>query len=1036
MLRSLKLRKALTKVNQKPYLRCQDFHVSINIQQLSANIKTPTINNKLDKFQKNEVIEGFVVNEVAEVEDMNLTAIKLTHINTGAQYLHLSRDDSNNVFSINFRTTPMDSTGLPHILEHTTLCGSEKYPCRDPFFKMLRRSLATFMNAMTGPDYTLYPFSTQNFKDFQNLQSVYLDSVFKPNLREMDFRQEGWRLEHSEVADKSSPIIFKGVVFNEMKGVFNQNSAIFGEKLLNSLLPSHTYSVISGGDPLVIPNLQYKDLVDFHANYYHPSNSRFFSYGNFPLEEHLKLINDRYLNSCSRVDISQTEVPPEKRWTKSRKEHIYCSFDPMIADPKRQGSIAIAQLCNDITDVQETFEIYVLSQLLLKGPNSAFYKTLVDSNIGSGFGPITGFESQCKDTMFVVSLQGVKPEDFERVEEIYNETVDDVIDKGFEKERIDAILHSIELSIKHQSSNFGLNLLFNLTPLWNHNGDLVESMRINRAVKNLIYKLKESPDYFEKLVRIYLKDNCHRLTLTMSPKENYHEEKQLAEDNLLEAKLNGLSKEEREKIFEDGMRLLTEQQKQDDASVLPTLKIEDLKADVERYELTDTCVSGVPVQLSVQPTNGICYYRGILDTKHLSSDSKKLLPIFNSVLAKMGTKNYDYRSFDQLIESKTGGLSICNHVAESKDGNSEYKEGIFIESFALDRNVEDMWKIWVELFNNARLTDLRRFETLVKMEAARVVDGIAGSGHMYAMSTAASLVSPITRFKESLSGMEFVNRLKSIARRKDLSTLLEQMQQISQLVLNRNLLRSAINFSSDNKDDILKSLDSFYGSLEEVDNASCGSKQEGSSSTDVTTQNAIHHVLPYTVNYTSKAIATVPLMHPDYAALRVLSKLVTSMYLHPEIREKGGAYGGGAKLTTEGVFAFYSYRDPNSTRTLDIFDKTHEFLAHYSFPQVDIDEAKLGIFQQVDAPVAPGNRGLSKFTLGLTYDDIQLHRERLRAVTKEQLIDVAERYLKDEQQQQGSRLIGRCLIGPKNADILTRKAENWKIVEQREEEAS
>ncbi|XP_032669294.1 presequence protease, mitochondrial [Odontomachus brunneus] len=1027
MLRLLKLsRSSFLRSTTLQQYKHHTFYSSANVRSSTLHSKKKPIEDKLDKFKKGEILHGFIVDEVSRIDELFLTAIRLSHLSTGAQYLHLARDDANNVFSIGFRTTPMDSTGLPHILEHTTLCGSERYPCRDPFFKMLRRSLATFMNAMTGPDYTIYPFSTQNLKDYRNLQSVYLDSVFKPNLRELDFRQEGWRLEHTDVNDKNSAIIFKGVVFNEMKGVFNDNQAILAEHMLNSILPSHTYSVISGGDPLVIPSLRYSDLLNFHQKYYHASNSRFYSYGNFPLEDHLKFINDRYLFLSDRIDASMSAVPPEKRWKEVKKEHIACRPDPLLADPSRHGTIAIAYLCNDITDIQTTFEMYVLSQLLLKGPNSAFYKSLVESNVSTGFGPVTGFDSQCKDTMFVVSLQGVKPEDFDKVQSIFDDTVDKVIKEGFEKDHVEAVLHSIEIATKHQTSNFGLNLLFNLTSLWNHNGNLIQALRINNAVKELTSQMKEDPQYLQNLIEIYLKNNKHRLTLTMSPDEKYEQNKAVAEQKLLKTKLEELTEEEKKQLYADGKILLAEQQKKEDVGVLPTLKIEDLKVDVERYETSNLQISGVPLQLSIQPTNGISYYRGILNTRALPNELKKLLPLFNYVVAKMGTRNHDYRTFDQMVQLKTGGLNFMNHVAEHKESELKYEEGVLVESYCLDRNSTDMWRLWTELFNDVQLADSKRFETLVKMNAANLINGISHAGHMYAMSSAASLVSPIARAKESLSGLRYVSRMKGIAQTRDLAPLMHSMQEIASHVLSKQHLRSVINLSQERKDDVLEGIRAFYDSLKgHPTNALVITEDQNAEMYE----SANHHVLPYTVNYCSKAILTVPYTHPDYAVLRVLSKLISSLYLHPEIREKGGAYGGGAKLTSEGIFSFYSYRDPNSTRTFDLFDQAYDFLSKHPLPQSDLDEAKLGIFQQIDAPISPSNRGITKFTHGVTDDDLQRQREQLKAVTKEQILRVAERYLKPGQ---SDIRVGRSLIGPPNTDILNRHSENWLVLNQEE----
>jgi len=980
----------------------------------------------LIKYKIGNILHGFEVKEVSNIEELFLTAIRLEHMTTGAEYLHLVRDDSNNVFCIGFRTTPMDSTGLPHILEHTTLCGSERYPCRDPFFKMLRRSLATFMNAMTGPDYTIYPFSTQDITDFRNLQSVYLDSVFKPNLREMDFRQEGWRLEHADVNDKESPIIFKGVVFNEMKGVFNDNQAILAEYLLNTILPSHTYSVIAGGDPLVMPTLRYIDLINFHSKYYHPSNARFYSYGNFPLEDHLKFINDRYLFLSDRIEVASTMVPPEKRWEKPKKTSISCRPDPLLADPKRYGILAIAYLCNDITDIQTTFEMYVLSQLLLRGPNAILYKSLVETDASTSFGAVTGFDSQCKDTMFVMTLQGVKPKNFEKVETLFDVTVNEAMEGGFKSDHIEAILHGIELQMKHQTSNFGLNILFNLTSLWNHNGDLIQSLRINDAVQRFITRMKRDPKYLQKLIEIYFSKNNHKLTVTMLPDEKYDEKKMFAEQELLDSQLKNFSDEEKEQIFINGQLLLADQEREDDVGVLPTLHIKDLKGEVEKFDLFHLEISGVPLQISVQPTNGIFYYRAIFNTHALPNELKQFLPIFNYVVSRMGTQNYDFRIFDHMMELRTGGLNFMNHIAEHKSNELAYEQGILIESYCLNRHANDMWKLWTELLNNVRLKDPWRFKTLIKMKAADLTDGISHAGHMYAMSSAASLISPTSRMKENLSGLQYIKRMKHIAQIRDFNPLLHNMEDIAHEILNKKHLRSVLNLSEKYENDVLRDIQVFYDSLRgEMIKPYIISIDEIESPEKI--ENGNHHVLPYTVNYCSKTILTVPYIHVDFAPLRILSKLITSIYLHPEIREKGGAYGGGAKLTRDGIFAFYSYRDPNSTRTFDIFDKTYNFLLEYPLLERHLDEAKLGIFQLTDAPVPPSNRGLRTFTHGLTNEDFQRQRDELKAVTIEKLMYVAEKYLKPGQPDVK---VGRSLIGPANIDITSRYAENWTVLYQ------
>ena len=769
--------------------------------------------------------------------------------------------------------------------------------------------------------------------------------------------------------------------------------------------------------------MTHKALVDFHANHYHPSNARFYSYGNFPLEDHLKFVNEEYLKNSTAIDASSTMVPSEKRWESPKREHISCRPDSMAADKTRQSFIAIGQLCNDIKDVQTTFELYVLSQLLLKGPNSAFYKSLVETNLGTGFGPFTGYESQIRDTMFVVSLQGVRSEDFEKIEKVYDETLEKIYTEDFAKDHIEAVLHNIELQIKHQNSNFGMNLLFNLTPLWNHDGDILRSMRINESMKILSERLKVEPKYLNELARNYLIKNNHRLILTMSPEDCYDSRQCEAEAKLLKSKIDDLSSEELEKVYEDGLALQADQAKSE-PEVLPTLKIEDLKPDVDRYETKDIKISGVPVQLSIQPTNGISYYRGIINTRELNNELKMLLPIFNGVIAQMGTKSHDYRSFDRLCELKTGGLSFSSHIAETKDSVNEYEEGIVLSSYCLDKNAESMWKLWEELFAESSLDDVKRLENLVKESAGDLVNGIADSGHVYAMSSAKSLVSSSARLKESLSGLEFVGRMKNIAQSEDFGELLNKIREIRDSVMHKGHLRSAINLSGEAKNEVLEGLSGLYESLKgENGGEKLITRGEGGEDCE----KAVHHVMPYAVNYCSKAILTVPYTNPEYATMRIMAKLVTNLYLFPELREKGGAYGAGANLSPEGTLTFYTYRDPNSVKTLDIFDGTWEFLKSYRFPKKDLDEAKLGVFQQIDSPVPPALRGISKFVHGLSDDDVQEQRMRLRAVTKEAILEVAEKYL--EPGKKGLR-IGRALLGPVNDELKERSEQGWNVLEQ------
>nr|XP_033788785.1 presequence protease, mitochondrial-like [Geotrypetes seraphini] len=745
------------------------------------------------QYKVGEKIHGFTIEKVTAVPELFLTAVKLSHDNTGAKYLHLAREDSENLFSVQFRTTPMDNTGVPHILEHTVLTGSEKYPCRDPFFKMKNRSLATFMNAFTAEDYTVYPFSTQNSKDFQNLLSVYLDAVFFPFLRELDFRQEGWRLEHENPADVHSPLVFKGIVFNEMKGAFTSNARIFAQKLQNKLLPDNTYAVVSGGDPKYILDLTWEQLKQFHATHYHPSNARFITYGNFPLDLHLKYIHENALNRFQKID-PHTVVPSQKSWSEPREYHITCGVDSLATDPAKQTTVSISFLLADITDIFEAFTLGLLSSLLASGPNSPFYKALIEANIGTGFSPGTGYNGGTKDTYFNVGLQGIAHKDIETVKQIIIKTIDEVIEKGFEEERIEALLHRLEIDLKSQTTGFGLSLVFAISACWNHDGNPVDLLKMEDQITWFRQSLKQNSKFLQEKVKQYFKDNPHRLTLTMSPDETYYEKEAQDEEAKLKQKANALSEEEKKEIYEKGLELISSQSKPPDASCLPTLKVSDIEPKIPYTELEIATAAGdIPVQYCAQPTNGIIYFRALSSLNTVPEELKPYVPLFCSVLTKMGSGVYDYRKLAQQIELTTGEMSVSPLIIPDDSNLDAYEQGVLFTSFCLERNLPDMMHLWSEIFNEPHFEDEERLGVLVRMRAQALSNGISERGHIYASIRASRTLSASGDLREVFNGMDQVKLMQRTAEASDITLTLRKLSRIKKHVLNGDNMRCSVN---------------------------------------------------------------------------------------------------------------------------------------------------------------------------------------------------------------------------------------------------
>lgn len=980
-----------------------------NIRGLSI-LKTKTSSS----IQVGQEIEGFVVKEVRPITDFQLTALRLQHKITGADYLHIDRNDTNNVFSVAFRTTPKHSNGLPHILEHTTLCGSKKFPCRDPFFKMLNRSMANFMNAMTAPDYTFYPFCTENQSDYYNLMSVYLDAVFNPMLRESDFRQEGWRLEHKDVDNKNSSIEIKGVVYNEMKGVYSDNQQIYNEHFLNNILPSNTYGVNSGGDPNVIPSLTYSDLVAFHSRYYHPSNSRFYSYGNFNLKNHLKILNNTFLKDCS-ADLSvkdESKVPNEKRWTSSKRTHVACREDPMISKDK-QSSLSIGTLWSDITNIQETFELAILSRLLLNGPNAKFYKALIEPNIGTDFSAATGFTDQTRDSFFAVGLQGLNKSDFEHVESIYEDTVRSVIQEGFDKRDIDNILHSVELSIKHQTSNFGLQLLYGTLPIWNHDGDILDSMCVSEKIEEFKKKLTNQPDYLQLLVEKYLLNNKHKLVMTMSPESNYEDLRKENEEKLLKEKLTLLSEVDKDNIYKQGLELRQQQDAIQDVTCLPSLSLNDLKMTTDSVSLNIESINNTPVYIFPQPTNRVTYFRSLLNTSHVFDNLKNLIPLFCNVVTRMGTKLMDFRQFDQLVKKSTGGLQVSQSIIDSPIDLFDMKEAVILNSHCLDKNVDDMFDLWKQLFTQVIFQDENRFKTLVQEEASSLANSISGSGHMYAMLCATAGINPIDARRELYGGLQYVSSMKKIGQMDDLSLVLKNLEKISEQILNKSTMKCSLTIVDDNFKAV-KGLESFLntisGNYDLSNEYYKAAKQENNAK-------CFHHVLPFSVNYCAKALPGVHYTHKDFAPLQVLCKYMSSKYLLPTVREKNGAYGSGASLSTSGSIQMYSYRDPKPVETFEAFDNACDWVNKKKITLEELNEAKLAIFKGIDQPVAPMAKGNAIFFYDMNEEIRQQHRNQIMNVKIDEVLDVANMYFSNTNS-------AKALIGPANNDLHSQNIWN------------
>ena len=864
------------------------------------------------------LLHGYRVVQERSIPELNIEATLLRHEATGAGHLHLARPDPSNLFAVQFRTTPRDSTGVAHILEHMVLDGSRRFPVKSPFFCMLTRSMASFMNAMTAPDWTMYPFVTHNAQDFRNLMNVYMDAVFFPTLSQLDFMQEAWRLEPRQGTESEQVFQFSGVVFNEMKGVFANNDYRFIMDVQQRLLPSHTYGVCSGGSPEHIPSLTWEQLRNFHMQQYHPSNAHFYTYGSLPLEDHLQFLQEHYLNDFAEQQIDTT-VPLEPRWTAPRRSQVPCACDPGLrAD--QQTTVATSLLIGDVCDIYDTFVDNFVGSLLVNGDTSPFYRALLESRLGQNFAPAHGFDSSTRNTSFHVGLKGIRPDDVSNVFKVTQETLEKVADIGFDAQNVNSLLHQTELSLKHQSTQFGLNLVLgNLGLVWNHDADPLEAISYNKHIQRLRIDLS-NPNFLRDRVRDRWLENPHRLETVMTPEDSFVERETEREMHQLSSVTSALSSEQRARVEEDNAAMLAHLNQLPNTDCLPQVCLSDMNRMESEHILKED-----PAQrlfMNETHTNGVTYMRAFLPLSlaNLPVSLLPLVPLFCECMTRCGAGGLDYRTFSQQEELYTGGLSASVVVEQDLHQAGQFEVGLLLSSHCLDENQAAMMDLWCHVFQGPALKDSERLLQLVQQRAADAGSSLSNNGHRYAMSRACAALGGAAWCKEIVSGLEQLRKavwLGSLQRPQ--GEVQDKLEELANILMRRGQMKVFLAGDAIALQSAQESVGQWTRSMRQEEVTAAPISGQTADTCDLQLPRQFHLEVPYfMVNFVARSFATVPLSHPASMPLRVLAELISSRYLHRELREKGGAYGGGA-VSSEGYFSMFSYRDPNTVATLNQF---------------------------------------------------------------------------------------------------------------------
>ncbi|ERF74134.1 Mitochondrial presequence protease [Endocarpon pusillum Z07020] len=965
-----------------------------------------------------EVINGFTLERIQKVPELHLTALQLQHNKTGAQYLHVAREDKNNVFAINFKTNPNDDTGLPHILEHVTLCGSENYPVRDPFFKMVPRSLANFMNAFTSADYTSYPFSTTNKQDYRNLSSVYLDSTLRPLLKKSDFLQEGWRLgpENPRAASSHDDIVFKGVVYNEMKGQMSDASYLYYVRFRDHLFPAiHN----SGGDPDKMTELTYEELVEFSRRHYHPSNARFFSYGDLDLSEQLKLV-DFTLQGFEKREVDQEVRTPRDLSGGPISVTIPGPLDPMQASG-RQSKSSVSWLICETSDILETFSFSILSSLLMSGYGSPLYQGLIQSGMGSNFSPNTGFDSSGRIGTYSLGLDGMTKEDVPRLKHTIHQILHQHASEAFAAHKIEGYMHQLEIALKHKTASFGMGLMDKVLPSWFNGVDPMESLKWNEVVNAFKEKLKQ-PDYLIGLAHKYLgNDNC--LVFTMEPSESFNRDTELREAARRESILSRLEHEAQssdhalQQLQKQELDLLNEQENMKDANLdrLPSLHVQDISREMVRKPVYTQDLAGSQSIWRTTETNGITYIQAKHELNELPDEFRLLLPLFTESLIRLGTKDRSVGDIEADILRKTGGITISPYIRPDPWNMEKYAEGLTFSSYALDKNVPAMLDLLRTLVCDIDFSSgqaVAAIQELLESKVSGALDSVAEAGHHFAITNASAALSPRGLMQEQLSGLTQIEACAQLlrearARPESLLVVIGKLKTIQRLAIsNSSNLSFRVVCESEVATENARLLNAFKSSL--PDQQGVGQSPEAVPGSSYSRRTFFD--LPFQVSYTGTCLQTVPYASPSKAALTVLGQLLTHNYMHPSIREKGGAYGASASASpVGGLFSMSSYRDPNPRNTLQIIQDAGKFALERDWTARELEEGKLGVFQQIDAPTSVRNDGSKEFMYSITEDMDQKMRERLLDVTRDDIQKAAQQYLVDISADQQAV----CILGEK-----------------------
>lgn len=937
---------------------------------------------------KIEELKAYEIIEKRRIEELKSDGIYLKHKKTGAKVVLLSNQDENKVFYIGFRTTPQESTGVFHILEHSVLCGSKNFPVKDPFIELVKGSLNTFLNAMTYPDKTVYPVASCNAKDFQNLMHVYLDAVFYPNIynHDMTFCQEGW---HYEMEDMDSDLTINGVVYNEMKGAFSSPDDVLEREIFNSLFPDTIYHEESGGDPERIPDLTYEHYIDMHKKYYHPSNSYIYLYGDMDMAEKLQFIDEQYLSAFEplEIDSAVTLQEPFSEAVDVTKQYSISAGE----DKQNKTYLSYNTVIGDNLDRKRYIAFQILDYVLCSAPGAPLKQALLDVGIGQDV--YSFYDNGIIQPYFSVVAKNANVDQKAKFLEIIKQTLQTLCKEGLNKKSLEAALNYFEF--KSREADFGSyppGLMYGLQIFdsWLY-ADNMPFIHIEANDTFAELREKIAGTYFEDLIQEYFLQNTHSSVLVVEPVENLAEEKEKQLAQKLAQKKNNLTEEEKQEIIEKTHALVAYQEEEDDEEALaciPLLTKEDIKKEVEPLVNEERQIGTLPGLYHKIYTNGIAYIRLLFDVTSIQKELFPYLGLLKNVLGLINTKQYQYGELYDEMHLKTGGMSPVLNLYSDVNNRDKIRVSFEWKTKVLEPKMKEGMELIEEILFQSDFTDKKRLLELLQELKSHMQGTLDSAGHQVAAARATSYFSKAAAYSDMLNGLTFYDQVEEWVKNYDscYETLITNLQNLCKEVFQKQNVLFDFTGSEEAYQEFLGLAEKLSQKLPETTEPTekyepiLEKKQEA-----LVTAGQVQFVA-VAGNFKEAGL--------EYSgAMRVLRVMMGYDYLWNNIRVKGGAYGCMSSFSRNGDCYFVSYRDPNLEKTIEVYEKAADYVEHFTPDERTMTQYIIGAISDVDTPLTPaakGLRSLSAYMTCVTEELLQKERNQILSASGESIRELAK----------------------------------------------